>query len=437
MLRERPDGRWLAREVAYLVARQNGKGGVLSALCLGALFLFEDEREILFSAHEFKTAKKAYRELKALIKGAPHLLAQVERRGTRVVGFRQSNEDTSITLQNGCVLRFMARSANTGRGFPAQRLIVDEAQECSEETRQALLYIVSAQPNPQIVFTGTVPGPKNNGEVWESLRDRGRAGGDTTLSWMEWTAEDGADPMAMDTALATNPGLPFRITVETIEGERNAASTPEALEGFCRERLSMWSGRKGRTVFDIDHWAGLAVSPDQPKALKVALAIDVTPDRSRATVGFAAHQPWGRLVEVIENKAGTSWVVPLITELRQDRPEAVVMLDATGGAGSLIEPLEKAGLSVEDGELIIASTRDMTQACGAFYDAVVDSTVRHVDQPVLNLAIGAARWRSVGDARAWTRQGDTDISPLVVATLALAALDREPKKPKKRPGNYW
>jgi phage terminase large subunit-like protein len=129
--------------------------------------------------------------------------------------------------------------------------------------------------------------------------------------------------------------------------------------------------------------------------------------------------------------------VPLVTKLRQDRPEAVVMLDATGGAGSLIEPLEKAGLSVEDGELIIASTRDMTQACGAFYDAVVDSTVRHVDQPVLNLAIGAARWRSVGDARAWTRQGDTDISPLVVATLALAALDREPKKPKKRPGNYW
>src|SRR5512135_2349968 len=54
-LGERRDGKWSAFEVGLVVPRQNGKGGVLEARELAGLFLF-DERLILHSAHEFKTA---------------------------------------------------------------------------------------------------------------------------------------------------------------------------------------------------------------------------------------------------------------------------------------------------------------------------------------------------------------------------------------------
>ncbi len=446
MLGERADGRWAAREVAYLVARQNGKGGVLDALGLAALFLFDDEIEILHSAHEFKTAKKAYRSLKGLIQRTPHLLAQVERRGHRVVGFRQSNEDTSISLQSGAVCRFMARSNNTARGFSPQRVIADEAQELSEETRQALYYTTSAQKNPQFVLTGTVPSPKNNGEVFEALRDRGRAGGDPYLAWMEWTPEPDVDPMSDEAAIASNPGMPYRITSDTIDAERTAATTPEAIEGLCRERFSIWHGKKGGTVIDLAHWADLA-DPNPPKSTDHGLAIDITPDRSSGSVAYAGRRPDGRAhVEVIENKRGTGWIVDLVVARRRARPDATVMVDASGPAGSLIVDLQAAGIDSEHG-LIICSGRDMGQACGAFYDAVMGTpandldeaippSLTHFNQPALNAALEAARKRPLGDAWAWHRKDTTDISPLVAVTLALAALERVPKK-KKRSGKVW
>jgi hypothetical protein len=64
------------------------------------------------------------------------------------------------------------------------------------------------------------------------------------------------------------------------------------------------------------------------------------------------------------------------------------------------------------------SGREYAAACGGFYDAVVQGTVVHLDQPVLNAAVAGARKRILGDAWAWGRKGGTDVSPLVAATLA-------------------
>lgn len=61
----------------------------------------------------------------------------------------------------------------------------------------------------------------------------------------------------------------------------------------------------------------------------------------------------------------------------------------------------------------------MAHACGTFYDLAIDLRLRHLDQPVLNSALGAARKRNLGDAWAWHRRDLTDISPLVACTLAL------------------
>ena len=62
----------------------------------------------------------------------------------------------------------------------------------------------------------------------------------------------------------------------------------------------------------------------------------------------------------------------------------------------------------------------MTAACGAFYDAVMEDRLRHLDTPVLNSALAVARKRSLGDAWAWHRKNAAaDITPLVACTLAL------------------
>ena len=67
-LGRRNDRMWAAFEVALIVARQNGKGSVLEALELAALFLDDFGAElILHSAHEFKTAAEAFLRIRALI----------------------------------------------------------------------------------------------------------------------------------------------------------------------------------------------------------------------------------------------------------------------------------------------------------------------------------------------------------------------------------
>ena len=62
--------------------------------------------------------------------------------------------------------------------------------------------------------------------------------------------------------------------------------------------------------------------------------------------------------------------------------------------------------------------RDYVRACGAFYDAVKDHRVAHLDDWRLNDAVRSASRRALGQAWAWDRRGSSSIAPLVAATLA-------------------
>ncbi|MFE5189190.1 hypothetical protein [Streptomyces sp. NPDC056628] len=67
---EKPDGSWASFEVAVNVPRQNGKGGIIEARELWGLFIGGEEL-ILHSAHEFKTAKNAFKRIERLIRQTP------------------------------------------------------------------------------------------------------------------------------------------------------------------------------------------------------------------------------------------------------------------------------------------------------------------------------------------------------------------------------
>lgn len=66
MCRTDESGRWSAREVLTVVARQNGKGEVLVARELAGIYLF-GERSIFHSAHFMDTAIDAQRRLWEII----------------------------------------------------------------------------------------------------------------------------------------------------------------------------------------------------------------------------------------------------------------------------------------------------------------------------------------------------------------------------------
>ena len=220
----RRDGKWAAFEVACIVARQNGKGTVLEALELAALFLFPDVRLILHSAHQFKTAAEAFLRIRSVIEGNPDF----ERRVSRI---RTAAGAEAIELRDGKRLRFVARSSGSGRGFTSDLIILDEAYELGDQEMAALLPTLSARPDPQVWYTSTAGGPSS--VQLGRVRARGVEGADQSLAFMEWSAADDDDP---DQAVAhANPGLGIRISADYVERER-AALSPEAFE---RERLSI------------------------------------------------------------------------------------------------------------------------------------------------------------------------------------------------------
>ena len=224
-LRRRGD-RWAAFETCLIVARQNGKGTVLEALELAALFLFPDVRLILHSAHQFKTAAEAFLRIRALIEDRP----EFERKVSRI---RTAAGAEAIELKSGKRLRFVARSSGSGRGFTSDLVILDEAYELGNQEMAALLPTLSARPDPQVWYTSTAGNPDSIqlGQV----RERALSGDTASLAFLEWSAEETDDPSAVETWAQANPGLGIRIAPDYVERERAALSPEE----FARERLSI------------------------------------------------------------------------------------------------------------------------------------------------------------------------------------------------------
>lgn len=427
ILAERPDGRWAAFEAALLVARQDGKGAVLETVELAGLFLF-GERLILHSAHEFKTAQEAFLRIKALIDGCDDLRRRVAR-------VRTSHGDEGIELLSGQRLRFMARTRSSGKGFTGDRAVMDEAQELSRASMGAVLPTMAARPNPQVVYAGTVPEAQDDGEHFETLRDRGRRGGDPTLAWLEWSPtptgpDDSYDSVDLDDPVnwaAANPALGYRITPETIARERASLGA----DVFAVQRLSIWPGHRVKVtaVVDLDRWEGQAGSePTRPDP--VAFAVTVSPDRRWATVAMAGLRADGHhQVQVVETGRGSLWVPDRLTQIVRDwRPTSVVVNPASP-AGSLVADLRRRRIPLHE-----LGARDAAQSCGTLLERIEAGAVFHADQAVLNVAVAHATRKAKGDLWEWVSDDGTDVSPLVAVTYALAGLAVEAPK---RSGKVW
>ena len=407
---ERADNKWAAFEVGIIVPRQNGKGAILEAVELAALFML-NERLVIHSAHEFKTAAEGFLRVKGLVENTPDLHRQVRR-------YRTAHGDESIELLDGRRLRFLARSRGSARGFSAERIIFDECYDLPAAAISAMLPTMSAQPNPQVIYTTSTP-PLIDEKSDHIRRARQRAHSDDPgrLAWFEWSATDDDDPTHPDVWARTNPGLGIRIPVEFVENELHANA-----DGFGVERLGIWpSEDSAQRVIPDAEWAA-AADPESAPLDPVALALDVTPDRRFTAAAIAGYRSDGLAhVEVVAHEPGTAWVVDWVTS-RTGKFDAIVV-DPAGPAGSLILDLEKAGVTVTQ-----SSPRDMAQACGSLFDAVSEGSLRHMDQPVLNAAVGIAEKRPLADAWAWQRKSKGDISPLVAVTLALSAARRPPEQ---------
>lgn len=401
----RDDGRWAAFSTCVLVPRQNGKGAILEALAMAALFLFEVEL-VVWTAHEMKTAKEGFRRLVGHITSTPDLMRQVS-------AIKRGNDDRGIELRNGRRIQFLARSSGSGRGFTGDLVILDEAYELDGDVMAALLPTLSAVPNPQIWYTSSAP--MAGSEQLHAVRKRGVEGDSSRLAFFEWSADPSLAPSSEEAWAQANPGYPHRIDYESIAsewGEFNADADPHM---FCRERLGYPDEPAGnQSAIAPEVWAA-AHDPGSAIVSHKSWALSVSPDRKFSSFGIAGRRADGRLhVETMIRKPGTAWVIEAASDFFA-KSKIPLRIHKTGPEAAFIVPLTERKVTIVE-----VSAGEAAQATGQFIDAANGDQLKHLDQMSLNIALrGAALRESTDGAVVWSqRNSAVEISPLMAVTIA-------------------
>jgi hypothetical protein len=465
----REDGHWAAFEVCWIAPRQNGKNSVLEARQLAGLYDIRESLQI-HTAHEFKAASEHFRRMQTTIESHADLMRKVKRNGIRTSHGEEAIElkpeptlifgprGTQIRRSVAPRLRFLARSRGSGRSFTADAVYYDEAMILALEDVDASMPTMSAVPNPQMWFMGSAGFPDST--QLGAIRERGIAGIDPDLAFLEWSCEFcpdlcpdrlapacrfGHDRRTHPVSWArANPGMNIRITQEHIGREL----VKMGAEGFDRERLGIGDWPTDEETWsvipeykwDAAHWAGPG---EMPRPKRIAVWVDITPDQSAACIAIAGLLPAepGQdervcTVEIGSNgtwddhRAGVHWIIPRLKELKLHNRVAVIGVDPIGPGAELITAIEAdASLATV---LQTCQLRDVCQAHAQFLrglgvpapgEAAPPPTITHRGQDDLRKAVASGVLRDVGDGQhAWSRKNATaDISPLCAGTMAVWA----------------
>jgi hypothetical protein len=412
---EDEDGLPACDDVCVVAPRQNLKSATLEIAALTDLYVYGVPLHV-WTAHEFKTARKSFVDMRDRIKAHPDYASRTD--------FRDAHGEEAIFLDTGERIEFHARSGGSGRGFTCDRLTLDEAMYLQPGDLGALSPTGLTIPDFQVRY-GSSAGKPISGAL-RDLRKRGRVG-DNGLAYVEYGAElrkcgqgercqhalGTADCALDDRELWWQANCALwcgRIDESAILKQRRRLTPAE----FMREFFSWWEDPPNEEggAFDWDRWKTLADSGAE-RGRSPVFALATPRDRSWCAIAVAWRRGDGtRQVQLIDDgyRPGTAWVPDRVAEIRRRWQSGRVLVD-TNSRGLLPDDV-----ATEPGEA------EQAEAHNALADGIEARTVRHGNHPALNTAIRAARWKNRGATRALDRDGDIDVSPAAAAAMALHGL---------------
>jgi hypothetical protein len=411
-------GRLAYREVVLTVPRQSGKTTLLLSVILLRCMspFFGGRQRCVYSAQTGKDARAKWEDdFVADLEGSKRLA------GKFVVSRGSGRE--AVKFPNGSRFGISANTEKSGHGSTLDLPIIDEAfAQIDDRLEQAFAPAMITRPQPQRWVVSTAGTEES--VYLKAKVDKGRQlaeAGDTGsgVAYFEWSAPDDADPADPETWRSCMPALGHTVTEAAIRSE----FTSMKLSEFRRAFLNQWVARGAdEQVVPSDAW-DTCRDVESEIAGRLVLALDVAPDRGAAAIAAAGDRADGRShVQVLQHGPGTEWVVDRVVDLCAEHGTDRVVLDPAGPAGALIPALRARGI-----EPVATGWRDMAQACGALYDAVLAGRFRHLGQRPLDDALKGARKRDLGDAWAFGRKASgVDITPLVAVTLAAWGLSTAP-----------
>jgi hypothetical protein len=315
-----------------------------------------------------------------------------------------------IEFRNGSRILFGARARGFGRGIPKIGVVVfDEAQILGQSTIDDMIPAANRAENPLIFYIGTPPKPSDQSEVFVNLRQEAISGESEDTLYLEFSADEDADPADRDQWAKANPSYPEHTPARSMLRMKKHLG----LASFLREGLGIWDSQTAAGVFSTGAWARCSTvdEPGSPGAFGIAADLD----QSWLSLAAVSNDEVPHLAATLRDRFDTGRE-HFISEVKRLADGCPVGIDKKGPAAPLIEDLEAAGV-----QLVQMGFDEKVQADTDLRDAVETRAVRHANYPELNAAVDAATWRTVGENRRAIGRKTGDVAMLEAAALALRA----------------
>lgn len=452
------------RTVLLLVARQNGKSVLLTALILWRMF--QDGARMVLETHASNEhARAAWEEAVAVAEAIPELADDIAK-------VQEGKNSELLLLDGGQRFRIATANRRGGRGFRGDLIIFDELREhqdwrawsaTSKTTmarRRAQVWGVSNAGDLSSVVLRhlrKVAIANINGDALDGVPPELADELDLdSIGLFEWSAgtidgrEDGTPRPVWDREgwAQANPSMGY---TELDERAIAAAAMSDPEFEFRTEVLCQFVNMAGSGPFPTGSWAGTLDTLQDRKARGVrrdpgrpaCYGVDMSHDRSMVYIALAFWDTEGRIrVEIVARSYGPDWVIPwLKAEERKVKPDFVAMQRRGAPISSMWKAFEDAELDPHAwGESDLAGWHgtffDLVKT-GVLDDAAKDETpeqrrervqITHGEQPPLDLAAQTAVIKALGDGWAIDRQKSPfDPAPLVAAIAAVGLLSTNPE----------
>lgn len=427
------EGLWVHSKFGYSIPRRNGKNEIVA---MRELYGIKNGEHILHTAHRTTTSSSASARLVALLNDSGwEEVQRVSKKGVYSKHFTYSKQFglERVQLLDGSNGRcdFRTRSGKGGLGEGFDTLIIDEAQEYTDDQESALKYVVSDSKNPQTIMCGTPPTNVSSGTVFPKYRQDTIAHDNVYSGWAEWGVDEVTDPHNVEAWYEANPSLGTILTERKIQAEIS-----DDVADFNIQRLGVWLSYNQKSAIDINEWDGL-IPEDKPVFKhKINIGIKYGNDGINVSMAVGTRLEDGNIfLEVIDCKSvrsGTDWIVSFLTKAKNIDN---VVVDGASGQQLLSDAMKDAKLKTP----ILPKVAEIIVANAAFEKGIYEKTIQHNKQPSVDNVISNCGKRNIGTNGGFgykSLKQDVDIALLDSLILAhWATMNSKENKAKQR-ANY-
>jgi phage terminase large subunit-like protein len=420
------DGLYVHVKVGYSIPRRNGKGEVLTMRELDAL---ENGERVLHTAHRTSTSSAASLRLAKLLRDKGYTeVIRVKKDETYERAYTYSKQfglERITILDTGASVDFRTRTSKGGLGEGFDVLIVDEAQEYTEDQRNTLQYIVSDSPNPQTILCGTPPTSVSSGTVFPAMRNECIQGESESTYWAEWSVEQMCDVNNVDLWYRTNPAMGFQLDERKIRAEDKSNEVD-----YNIQRFGLWLQYNQKSAISENEWNDLKCAKVPERVSDKIIGIKYGRDGMRVAMSIAYKTSDGKIfLECIGCKnvrTGNGWIVDF---LKKAKDIGAVIVDGASGSSVLTNEMHDAGLK----KPIFPNTGEVILANSVFERDLFSGTLCHMGQPSVVQIISNCEKRPIGSSGGFGYKSQKpDIDVAIMDSMIYAHWGVTEIKEKKR-----